>query len=239
MSRLALLALGIALVLAPGLVVAQDTPTPPAEPAAPSSFALRTTLDLTSQVDGEPEQVNTFQYYVFERLTHFGVRVDSLKPVGQEKMDGWIQRQAARWESKEPGAPAAALAISGSAGCTYSNSEFFGQGQAHCFQGRVDVALKDAAGAELFRVSFEHSWGRLPNRYTRSQVLKEYNDMVFTGVLLALFHRPEIYGRVPEDKRPALRTWIEQQKARILEPLEANMGDSQLATLLKGLELPS
>lgn len=241
MRRLSLLAaptLGLVLAFVPGLVTAQDTPTPPTEPVAPVAHALRVTLDLTSQVDGEPEPANTFQYYLFERLSFFGVRVDSLKPVGQERFDSWIQRKVARWEKQEPGAPPASLAISGSAGCTYSNSEFFGQGQAHNFQGRVDVALKDAAGAELFKVSFEHSWGRLPTRHTRSQVQQEYNDMVFTGVLLAILHQPQVWAGIPEGKREELRTWAEQQKRRLLEPLQANMADCQLATLLEGLKAP-
>lgn len=244
MTRRSLLAastFGVVLALAPGLVTAQDTPDAPApatEPAAPASFALRVTLDLSSQVDNEPEPANTFQYYLFERLSHFGVRVDSLKPVGQERFDTWIQRRVARWEKQEPGAPAASLAISGSAGCTYKNAEFFGQGQAHNFQGRVDVSLKDASGAELAQVSFEHSWGRLPTRHTRSQVLQEYNDMVFTGVLLALLHQPQVWSGIPEAKREELRTWTEQQKARLLGPLEANMADCELAALLKGLQAP-
>lgn len=236
-SLLAAATLGAVLAAVPGLVTAQETP--PAQPPQPAAaHALRVALDLTSQVDGEPEPANTFQYYLFERLSHFGIRVDSLEPVGQERLDAWMQRKTAGWDKKEPGAPAASLAISGAAGCTYSNSEFFGQGQAHNFQGRVDVALKDAAGTELFRVSFEHSWGRLPTRYTRSQVQQEYNDMVFTGVLLALLHRPELWNGVPEGKREELRTWVEQQKQRLLGPLETNMADCQLATLLKGLQPP-
>ena len=36
---------------------------------------------------GAPEASNTFQYYVFERLSNFGIRVDSLKPIGQERLD--------------------------------------------------------------------------------------------------------------------------------------------------------
>lgn len=241
MRRLALLAapaLAVVLALVPGLVSAQETPTPPAQPAAPTAHALRVTLDLTSQIDGAPEPANTFQYHLFERLTAFGIRVDSAKPVGQERLDGWMQRRIAKWEQQEPGAPPATLTISGTAGCTYSNSEFFGQAQAHNFKGRVDVSLKDAAGTELHRVALDHEWGRLPQRHTKSQVNQEYNQMVFNGVLIALLHRPELWSGIPEGKRAEARAWIEEQKERILSPLEANQANCPLVTMLKGLTLP-
>ncbi|MCO5307659.1 MAG: hypothetical protein M9906_17160, partial [Microthrixaceae bacterium] len=189
-------------------------------------------------IDGEPEPGNTFQYYLFERLTHFGLRVDSLRPCGQERLDGWIQRRVARWEKDEPDAPPATLAVSGSAACKYDDAQFFGQTQAHSFKGSVDVRLKDAAGTELFRVAFDHEWGQLPQRFTRAQVQQTYNDMVFTGVLLALLHRPEVFAGVPEAKRAGLREFVEQQKQRLLGPLKERIPDCQLVTLLEGLQLP-
>lgn len=237
LTLLGALVTGGVLAIVPSLVSAQETPTTPT-PAEPAARALRVALNLTSQVDGEPERANTFQYYLFERLSHFGLRVDSLAPVGQERLDAWVQRKSATWEKREPGAPAATLVISGTAGCTYANAEFFGQAQAHNFKGRVDVTLEDAAGTELFRVAFEHEWGRLPTRHTRSQVQQEYNDMVFTGALLALLHRPEVLAGVPQGKRAEVQTWIEEQKRRLLTPLETNQADSPLARLLQGLEAP-
>lgn len=241
MRRLALsgLLLGGALVLVPVLGVrADDAPPATPPPAAPAALALRVSLDLASSVDGQPEGTNMFQYHVFERLSAFGIRVDSLKPVGQERLDKWIAGRVGNWDKREPGAPAASLAISGSAGCVYKDAQFFGQGQAHNFDGRVDVSLKDATGAELATIGFQHSWGRLPQRHTRSQVLQEYNTMVFNGVVLALVHQPAVWNGVPEGKRAELRTWIEEQKRLILTPLEQNMRECELARLLRGLTLP-
>jgi hypothetical protein len=243
MRRLALIGLflGGALVLVPTLAVHADDGAPATPPAAPAARAnaLRVSVDLSSTVDGEAEASNTFQYYVFERLSAFGIRCDSLKPIGQERLDTWINGKVAKWDQREPGAPPASLTISGSAGCGYKNAEFFGQAQAHNFDGRVDVSLKDAAGTVLATVGFAHSWGRLPQKYTRSQVQQEYNDMVFTGVVLALLHQPAVWNGVPEAKRAELRTWIDQQKTRLLTPLEANMRECELARLIRGLALPA
>lgn len=237
MRRLAL----IGVLLLPALTVYGDdaAPATPDAPAPARSPALRVSVDLASSVDGAPEAANTFQYYVFERLSAFGIRCDSLKPIGQERLDSWISGKVAKWEQREPGAAPASLSVSGSAGCEYKNAEFFGQAQAHNFDGRVDVSLKDAAGAEIARIGFAHSWGRLPQRTTRTQVNQEYNDMVFTGVVLALLHQPAVWNGVPEAKRAELRTWIDAQKQRILSPLEANMKDCELARLIRGLAIPA
>ncbi|MBX3471311.1 MAG: hypothetical protein KF878_30960 [Planctomycetes bacterium] len=237
MRRLILLGAPVLVLAALGpAVVAQDAGDGPAAPAKPR--ALRLSLDLTSQIDGEPEPSNTFQYYLFERLSHFGIRVDSLRPCGAERLDGWIQRRAARWEKDEPDAPPATLALTGAAGCKYDDAQFFGQTQAHSFKGTVDVRLKNAAGTELFRVAFDHEWGQLPQRATKAQVQQTYNDMVFTGVLLALLHRPEVVAGVPEGKRAELRTFIDAQKQRLLGPLKERLPDCQLVTLLEGLQPP-
>lgn len=241
MRRLALfgLLLGGALALVPTLAVHADDQPPAAPPAQAGPHALRLTLDLSSSIDGAPESSNTFQYYVFERLSNFGIRVDSLRPIGQERLDTWVNGKVARWDQREPGAPPASLTVSGSAGCKYENAQFFGQAQAHNFHGRVDVLLKDAAGAEVARIGFEHSWGRLPQRHTRSQVQQEYNDMVFTGVVLALLHQPAVWSGISAAKQAELRTWADEQKRRLLTPLESNMRECELAVLLRGLELPA
>jgi hypothetical protein len=242
------------LVLVPAILIAlgclaaaQDPPqgTPPqpqqpgqpAQPAAPAS--ARVSVDLTSTVDGNPEPANTFQYFVVERLHTIGkMRVDSLRPVGTEALDGWIQRQTARWEQKEPNAAPATMAITGSATCAYNNAQFFGQGQAHNFQGTIDVTVRDAAGVEITRVAFAHSWGRLPARYTRSQTQQEYNQMVFTAVVMQILCHPTVWATIPEAKRADAATWINEQKTRLLEPLQQNMAGCELAKLLNSLAPP-
>jgi hypothetical protein len=218
-------------------VLAQEPPAnPPAtNPPAASGPTLRVSLDLASQVDGEAEPVNGLQYFVFERLANFGLRVDSRRPAGQERFDTWMNKKVARWEEQAPDAAPATLAISGSSGCTYDNAPFFGQAQAHNFKGRVNVELKDAAGATVAAIAFDHSWGRLPSKFTRSQTLQEYHQMVSTAVVLALLSRPEIQAGVPEGKKGELATYITEQKEKLLKPLRENMAECELAKLVEGL----
>lgn len=241
------------LVLVPALAIAlatcahaqdppppQGTPTPEQPGAAPATRATtRVSVDLSSTVDNAPEPANTFQYFVVERLhTIAKMRVDSLRPVGTEALDGWIQRQTARWEQREPNAAPATVSVSGSAACAYDNAQFFGQGQAHNFRGKVDVVVRDAAGVEITRVAFEHSWGRLPARYTRSQTQQEYNQMVFTAVVMQILVHPTVWAMIPEGKRADAAAWITEQKGRLLEPLQQNMADCPLAQLLNSLQPP-
>lgn len=232
-SRCALL-LVLALA-APAL--AQDAPkeAPPASQPAANAPTLRVSLDLASSVDGEAEAVNGFQYFVFERLAAFGIRVDSLRPAGHERFDGWMSRKVEKWEKQAPGAAPATLAISGTSGCTYDNAQFFGQGQAHNFKGNVNVELKDAAGATLAQIAFEHSWGRLPSKYTKAQTLQEYQQMVSTAVVLALLARPELQAGVPEAKKAELAAYLAEQKEKMLKPLRENMSECQLAKLLEAI----
>jgi hypothetical protein len=230
-------ALFLALALAPAL--AQDAPkTDTPRPAGPAGPTLRVSLDLASTVDGEAEVVNGLQYFVFERLAAFGIRVDSLRPAGQEKFDGWMTRKAERWAQQAPDAPPASLAISGTSACTYDNAQFFGQGQAHNFKGNVNVEVKDAAGAPVAQVAFEHSWGRLPSKFTKQQTLAEYQQMIATAVALALLSRPELQAGVPESKKADLAAWITEQKEKVLKPLRENMAECQLAKLVEGLPTP-
>lgn len=234
-----LLAVFVPLLLLGMPVLAQDPPTtPPAtetKPPAAAAPTLRVSLDLSSQVDGEAEAVNGLQYFVFERLANFGIRVDSQRPAGQERFDNWMNKKIARWEQQAPDAAPAALAISGTSGCTYDNAQFFGQGQAHNFKGRVDVEVKDAAGARVAAIAFEHSWGRLPARFTRSQTLQEYNQMISMAVALALLATPELQAGVPEAKKAELAAYITEQKEKLLKPLRENMAECQLAKLVESL----
>lgn len=206
----------------------------PAQEAAPPR-ALRIAVDLSSQVEGAAEQPNSLHYYVWERLHHFGVRADSRRPVGDARYDGYIAKMDQKWAQREPEAPAATLVVSGAASCEYATAEFFGQPQAHNFSGRIEVALKDEAGAALATIAYGHSWGRLPGRYTKSQTLREYQDMVATTLVIAILSHERVRAGLAADKRAAAKTWCDEQRARILKPLEENMGDCDIAKLLRGL----
>ena len=222
----------LALLLAGAAAHAQEGDKP-AEPAA--GAPLRVAIRLQSQVDGEPEKLNSLQYYVWERCHSFGLRADSVLPINHPKMDDYIAKATRGWESKQPDAAPASLIVEGVAACSYNNSEFFGQGQAHNYKGKLTVTVKDAAGNLIHTFDWEHSWGRLPTNYTKSQVLKEYNDMLFTSLILGLFHLEQVRAGVPQDKQAELKKWEEKHRERILAPLKENMGDCQVARFLRAL----
>lgn len=238
-ALVAALALAGSLTVAGSLAVAQEGAAPATPPAPPGPAPLRVSIALTSQMDGQASPKNVFLYYLWERLTFFGLRAECTTPVGDERLDRFVQAKAAKWEREQPGAAPASLQIVGSAGATYSNAEFFGQTQAHSFKGAVDVALKAADGTEVCRVAFEHSWGQLPQNKTRAQTQQEYDQMTHTAVVLALLSRPEVQAGVPAAKKAELAAFITQQRQRLLQPLEANaMSDCALAQLLKALPEP-
>lgn len=215
--------LALLLLLAP-LGRAQDTPAPPGAP-------VRVAVRIESRVDGAAEPINGLQYTVWERLVAFGLQADALLPVGNAKYDDYIAKKSAAWAS----APPAGLIVEGVAACDYNNSEFFGQGQAHNYKGRLTVTVKDAGGQLLHTFDWEHSWGRLPTNYTKSQVLKEYNDMLCTSLVLGLLHDERVRAGIPEDKRAALKKWEEENRKRILDPLKENMSKCHLARFLRAL----
>jgi hypothetical protein len=220
----------LALLAAP--LPAQEGPPPaPAAGAAPLRVAIR----LGSRVDGEPEQINSFQYYVWERCHSFGLRADSTLPINSAKMDEYIAKVGRGWEAKQAAAPPASLIIEGEAACDYNNSEFFGQGQAHNYKGKLTVTVKTAAGEVLHTFTWDHSWGRLPTNYTKSQVLREYNDMLFTTLILGVFHLEQVRAGIPPDKQAELKKWEEKQRERILGPLKENSPDCAIAQFLRAL----
>lgn len=233
LSRTAPLAFGLALLLLTP-ARAQEGAQPEGAQAA-AGAPLRVAIRLQSNVDEEPEKLNSFQYYVWERCHSFGLRADSLLPVNSPKMDDYIAKATKGWEAKQPDAPPASLVIEGVAACSYNNSEFFGQGQAHNYKGKLTVTVKDGAGNVIHTFDWEHSWGRLPTNYTKSQVLREYNDMLFTSLILGLFHIEQVRAGVPADKQAELKKWEEKQRERILGPLKENMSDCQLARFLQAL----
>lgn len=240
------LALGLSLVLA-SPALAQGTPanpppqqpaTPPAQQGAAQAPTLRVDVDLSCQVEDQPESPDSFQYYVWERLNKFGLRVDSLRPVGDQRLDQFVANVAAK-HSKLPDQAPATLHITGSAVSTYANAEFFGQGQAHTFRGRIDVELKDASGARIAQFGLAHEWGRLPQQYTKSKTKSEYHQMVQGAVVLWLLTRPEVAAGVPEGKRAELAAFIAETKQKLLHPLvEADM-TGELRTFLEGLSAPA
>ena len=217
------------LFLVLGVASAQDQPQPN------PSHALRVAVKIESTVDGQPEPVQGIQYNTWERLTSFGIRVDSLLPVNHPKLDPYVAGKAKAWDEQEPGAAPATLVIEGRQGCDYNNSEFFGQGQAHNYKGKLTVTVKTPTGETLATFDWEHSWGRLPTNYTKSQVQKEYMDMLATTLALGLLQLEQIRARVPEAKKAELEKWEARERKRIYEPLRQNMADCPVATYLKTL----
>lgn len=239
------------LLLAGSLACAQDgaknpPPTPPPAkgteapaPAPAAATALRVSLDLSSQLDGVAPARNDFLYFVWERLTFFGLRAEVVKPIGDPKLDRYVEGKAARWATQQPDAPAATLAIVGAAPADYADAQFYGQGQSHTFNGRVDVELKSGE-ASVARIGFTHNWGRQPKDKTKSQTQQEYEQMVYTTVVLALLSRPELQAGVPEAKKAELATWIADQKKKLKKPLEGTSLESgELAGVLNGLPTPA
>jgi len=198
---------------------------------------LRIGLRLDTSVDGEAEKVNGFQYYVWLKLHQAGCRVDSLVSTRNSRQDDYIAKQAQRWAANDPaeGGPPADLIVEGNASCDYDNSEFFGQGQAHNYWGSLHVEVKQPEGETIAVFDWDHSWGRLPTNYTRSQVLREYGDMLFTSLIIGLLSLDEIQARIPADERAKTLEWIEEERQRVLEPLGENMSECDIAVFLRSL----
>lgn len=224
----------LVLALLAGVSFAQDAP-PPAAPAKPA--ALRIAIDVTAKSGGEPDAKNLFAYVLWERLNAFGLRVEVAKPVGDEKLDAYIQKKAARWEKEQPDAPPASLTIAGGVDVAYDDAAFFGQAQAHSFKGRAEVDLKRGS-EQLHRVALPLDYGRgTASGLTKQQVRDQYNNMLFTGVVLAILSRPEVQAGIPEEKKAEAATFIAERKASVLKSLEgAGLKECDLAKLLR--ELP-
>jgi len=220
------------LALCPAL--AQDEP-------APAELPARVELALVSLVDDAAEAPNTLQYFFWERFNKFGFRADALNPVNHAKLDAFISKRAAAWAEQDPGEAAgtpqtATFRLEGEASCNYDSAEFFGQGQAHNYKGRINVNLLDAASGEtIAHFQFEHSWGRLPTNYTKRKTLEEYNTMVFGAVLLGVLKNERVWNAIPAGKRAGVEAFMQEMKERILTPLEESMGDCQIAGFLREL----
>src|SRR5262245_14500153 len=110
---------------------APGTPAPGTPAAAPAP--LRVAVDLGCEVEGAAEAPDSFQYYVWERLNKFGLRVDSVRPVGDARLDAYVSAAAAKWSEKQAAQGPATLQITGRSVCDYANAAFFDQTQAHTY----------------------------------------------------------------------------------------------------------
>lgn len=218
------------LVLSPAL--AQDD-----APAQPAELPTRVELALMSLVDDAAETPNTLQYFFWERFTKFGYRADAVNPVNHAKLDAYITKRAEGWAEKDGESPQpATFRIEGEAVCNYDSAEFFGQGQAHNYKGRINVNLLDAAtGETIAQFQLEHSWGRLPANYTKRKTLEEYNTMVFGAVLLGILKHERVQATIPASKRPTVDRFMQDMKERILGPLEESMSECEVAVYLREL----
>lgn len=226
----------LVLALLAGACLAQDAPPAPPPQAAPGP--LRVAIDVASKSGAEVDAKNLFAYFLWERLNAFGVRVEVAKPVGDEKLDAYVQKKAARWEKDQPDAAPASLTITGGVEVTYDDAAFFGQAQAHTFKGGASVQLRKAGGEQLHEVKVSLDFGRgTASGLTKQQVRDQYNNMLFTGVVLAILTRPEVQAGIPEGKRGEAATFVAERKASVLKSLEgAGLKECDLAKLLR--ELP-
>lgn len=226
----------LVLVLLAGACLAQEAPPSAPPPQTP----LRVAIDVTSKSGGEADAKNLFAYFLWERLNAFGVRVEVARPVGDERLDAYIQKKAARWEKEQPNAAPASLTITGGVDVAYDDAQFFGQAQAHSFKGRAEVDLKRGSGEQVHRVAVPHDFGRgTASGLTKQQVRDQYNNMLFTGVVLAILTRPEVQAGIPEGKKAEAATFVTERKASVLKSLEgAGLKDCDLAKLLRDLPEP-
>jgi len=230
-------------LLLPTLALAQDGAAPadgpagPEAPAAPASTVKKVELAVESKLDGKKEPVNRFQYFLWERLNHFGVRVDSKNAVGHKQYDSWIAKQTKKRAAAEGEDPPLALQISGTQEADYNASEFFGSAQAHNFKGSVRVTVQDAAGAPVTEVAFPFSWGRpTASGLSRAQVQGQFDKMVQTSVALALLDHAAVRAQVPAAKLPALDKWIADERDELIKVLDGSteaIKTGELARLLR------
>ena len=212
-----------------------------AQDPEPQPALLRVRLEVSEEVvevsdpDTNTQQINTFQYYLFRNLHQFGIRVDSANRIGHSQLDGWVDRQEARWAERDPSTAPASLVLQGNSHATYDMSEFFGQGQAHNYAGTAELRVLTPAGDPVATFQISHDWGRLPARFTQQETLREYNDQVFTALLLAVLHLDEVRAGVPEDKQDDLEAFIERERERILRPLRESEAEYELVDFLEAL----
>ncbi len=223
--------------------VAQDAPGPAetGEAEAPAPDPKRVSLATECVLDGEAAKPNTLQYFLWERLNHFRLRVDSAKPIGAKNLDAYVAKIAKWWEKEEPQAGPPSLTITAKQEVKYDAAEFYGEAQAHNFKGTIRADVKDAAGETLLVVEFPFAWGRLiSSGLTKNQVFMRYSQLVQTGLALQVLNHAAVRERIPAKKRKDLAKWSTQERDKLLEFLGSSteaMKKSELAQKLKGLDL--
>jgi len=224
------------------LLLAQPVLAQDEEPAAPAPDPKRVAVTATMSVDGEPAKPNTLQYFLWERLNHFRLRVDCTNQIGARQFDDYVAKITRWWESSEPDAGPAALTLTARQVIDYNASVFYGQAQAHNFKGQVEATLRDAAGEVVASFAFPFTHGRsiAGSRLTKSQVQQAYNAMVHTGLVLQVLNHPAVLERIPEGKRAALKKWSKAERDKLLEAFEASteaVREGELANQLRDLPL--
>lgn len=257
--RALLLSCSLLLVAAP-LALAQDTPEAPApaedadgqeraeeagaaEPAEEAAPALdpRVSVSSESKLDGETLEQNMLQAFLWERLNHFRLRVDSAKPTGIKQMDAYIAKIAKWWEKEAPGAAAAKVKVEATQDVRYDASEFYGEGQAHNFHGKLSAQIKDADGEVTAKIEFPFAWGwGNSSGKTKNQAFEAYSKTVQTALALLILNQPAVRDRVPAERREALAKWSRKERDKLLATLDGStdaIKRGELAKLLRALEL--
>lgn len=237
MRRLALL--GSSLVLISAAALAQDQP-PPATTAATLRVSIASGVTLEGDEEGN-DGPNLFQYFLWERLNAFGLRVDSLKKIGDPRLDPYIEKSAKKWEKKEPGSTGAAFKIEAIQSYRYDGAVFYGEVQAHNFHGKMDVTIKGADDKVVRSISFPFSWGRPVSKGTKSEVRRQVDQLVQTAVVLGILTTPEIKAGITNTKdMAALDKFVKEQKESLLKLLEGStkaMAESELANFVRSIEI--
>lgn len=249
--RALLLSSTLLLVAAP-LALAQDTPEAPApaegegqaeegaEEAAPA-LDPRVSVSSESKLDGEAREQNTLQAFLWERLNHFHLRVDSAKPSGIKQMDAYIAKIAKWWEKEAPGAGPAQVKIEATQDVRYDASEFYGEGQAHNFHGTLAAQIKDAKGEVTAKIEFPFAWGWGNNSgLTKNQAFEAYSKTAQTALAVLILNHPAVRERVPEKRRKQLAKWSRQERDKLLAKLDGStdaIKRGELAKQLRALEV--
>lgn len=219
---------------------AQEGDAPP--PAPPGPDPKRVAVAATASLDGQAAKPNTLQYFLWERLNAFKLRVDCANPIGAKQFDNYVAKITRWWEKEEPEAGPASLTVTANQTTRYDASVFYGQAQAHNFKGELHAEIRDPAGEVLATFEFPFTYGRSigGSRLTKNQVFQTYNQISQTGLALLLLNHPSLHDRVPEKKREALKAWSIKERDRLLEMFDNStdaMRESELANLLRDLQL--
>ncbi len=215
-------------LLIPTAALAQDgKPAPTSKPAKPKfdwTTTLRISADAEATLDGKKQKPNAFQYYLWERLNHFRLRVDAVKPIGQPKMDKYIARVTRWWEKNSPSKNhPAKLKLIASQQTKYDASKFYGEAQAHNFKGTIKAQLQSVDGDVIATWSVEHSWGKLiRSGMSKSQVNGLFNQMVHKALAMKILSHDAIKTKLSAKNKAKLNTWLKAEKAKLMKILDGS-----------------